>query len=898
MVGIRTLFAVGGMALWLSSATLSYAAQDRPPALSGYLPRIAYDPAVPTPRTLLGHEVGEWHVRHDQLVRYMEVLASASSRVRLEVQGTTHEGRPLVLLTITSPENQDRLEDIRRAHLERLERRLPPPPGEGAPAVVWLGYSIHGDEASGSNAALLVAYHLAAAQDPAVERLLEETVVLLDPSLNPDGLGRFAQWANSHRGAQPAASVEHREHHQVWPGGRTNHYWFDLNRDWLLLQHPESQARMKTFQSWRPHLSGDFHEMGGDATYFFQPGVPRRMNPLIPAENLELTRRVAAFHARSFDRRGVAYFTEEQFDDFYPGKGSTYPDLNGTIGILFEQASARGHRQDTAHGLLTFEQAIHHHFLTSLSMLEAAQELRRDLETYQEGFATDALAAAKQDPVAGWVFRFPGDHHRRYVLLDLLLRHHLVVRPLTADLTLGARRFGALDSYFVPSDQPGYRLAKTIFETRTDFAVSTFYDVSTWNFGYAFGAQWAPVPRKQAPRTGPKVETAVPYRGRVLGRGSYAFAVQGSAYYSHRLLDRALEAGYPARVATRPFEAKVGGESVRFEPGSLVFPTGSGISPDPLKTLLRQLAAETGMDVFALSSGLTPRGSDLGSPHLKPVKRPRPLLVVGDGISPYDVGSVWYLLDFRFRLEIPLVEKRRLPKMDLRTFTHLILVPGDYKSLEGKPAEALRRWIQDGGTVIATQGAADWAAKHLLRDPEEAEVADPGRSAAVLAVSKSVPSPGDEVSTKPEVPRRVYGEFEKEKQAQRISGAIFEAELDRTHPLAFGFTEDRVALFRNTAKVLEASSNPYENPIVFTDKPLLAGYASPENLKKLAGSAAVVTTRMGRGSIIRIGCDPSFRGFWYGTDRLLLNALFFSSAIEETPPPEKWNGERGSSVVD
>ena len=891
----RSFFFLCTAVLFLVPGDSRTAAQDRPPALAGYLPaRIAYDPAVPTPRTILGHEVGEWHVRHDQLVRYMEILASASPRVRLEVQGATHEGRPLILVTITSAQNQGRLEDLRRAHLDRLDRPTPPAPAADAPAVLWLGYSIHGDEASGSNASLLVAYHLAAAQDPGVEKLLQETIVLIDPSLNPDGLGRFAQWANGHRGAQPAAAVDHREHQQVWPGGRTNHYWFDLNRDWLLLQHPESQARMKTFQSWRPHLSGDFHEMGSDSTYFFQPGVPQRVNPLIPTENQELTWKIAEFHARSFDRHGVAYFTEEQFDDFYPGKGSTYPDLAGTVGILFEQASARGHRRDTINGLLTFPEAVHHHFLTSLSMLEAVHELRGELQAYQLGFAAEALAMASKDPVGGWVFRFPGDRNRRDLFLRLLLRHHLEVRPLAQDLTLGNESYGAGDSFFVPSDQPRYRLAKALFEVRTEFASSTFYDVSTWNFGHAFGAHWAAVPRKATPRLGDALETAPAYQGKILGKGTYAYAIHGSSYYAHRLLDRVLEAGHPARLATTPFEAVVSGEKVRFEAGSLVFPAKPGYGGDQLKALLRQVAAEEGTDVFALATGLTLQGHDLGSSSLKPVQRPRPFLVVGDGISAYDVGSVWHLLDFRFRLEVPLVDKRRVGRMDLTPFTHMILVPGDYEDLEGEPAAALRRWIRSGGTVIATKAATDWAAEHPLAEPGEGG----GEAEAGTAPKEADKAPPGAAAQGTEVPRRTYGEFVKDRQAQRVSGAIFAVEADRTHPLAFGFSRDQIAVFRNTAKVLEASSNPYENPIVFRTEPLLSGYSSKENLEKLAGSAAAVTSRKGRGAVIRLGFDPSFRGFWYGTDRFYLNSLFFSSAIRETPPPEKWHRERNSSLVD
>ena len=397
------------------------------------LPAARYDPAVPRPADVLGWEVGEWHVRHDQLVAYLQAVAAASPRARFEVQGYTYEQRPLPLLILSSPENLARLDDVRRRHLAISE---PPYRGDDLdeqPVVVWLGYSIHGNEASGSNAALLVAYHLAAALDGdaggGVDELLRHTIVLLDPSLNPDGLGRFAEWANMHRGEVPLGDRDNREHDEAWPGGRTNHYWFDLNRDWLPAQHPETRARLATMRRWRPNLLADFHEMGSDGTYFFQPGVPSRQNPLTPAANLELTRRIARYHADAFDAAGRLYYTEETFDDFYYGKGSTYPDVQGAVGILFEQASARGQLVDTDNGPLSFRQAIRGHVLTSFSTLRAAHDLRGDLLAYQASFFRDAAAAARSGAVA-YLVADGGDPMRAWQLLELLAAHGIEVREL------------------------------------------------------------------------------------------------------------------------------------------------------------------------------------------------------------------------------------------------------------------------------------------------------------------------------------------------------------------------------------------------------------------------------------------------------------------------------------
>ena len=331
--------------------------------LSYYLPKgVKYDPAIPKPKDALGWGVGEWHVRHDQLVAYLKRVSAASDRMQIKVIGHTHEQRELLLLTVSSPANLARLEKIRKEHLKLSLPGSKPQPADEQPLVLYMGYNVHGDESSAGNSALLVAYHLAAAQGPEIDRLLANSVILLDPCLNPDGLNRFAQWANSHRGKNPVGDVNHREHHAVWPAGRGNHYWFDLNRDWLLLQHPESRARIKVFHEWRPNVHTDFHEMGGHSTYFFQPGVPERKNPLTPLENVRLTEVIAGYHAKALDAIGSLYYTEERFDDYYYGKGSTYPDIHGALGILFEQASSRGHLRESPHGEFNFAFTIRNQF--------------------------------------------------------------------------------------------------------------------------------------------------------------------------------------------------------------------------------------------------------------------------------------------------------------------------------------------------------------------------------------------------------------------------------------------------------------------------------------------------------------------------------------------------------
>ncbi|HUO86889.1 MAG TPA: M14 metallopeptidase family protein, partial [Thermoanaerobaculia bacterium] len=644
----------------------------------------SYDPAVPTPAEVLGFEIGSRHLRHDELVDYLRRLAAASDRVEIEEQGRTHEGRPQILLTITSPTNLARREEIRRRHLALSEPPWDLPADrelEGMPVVVWLGYSIHGDEASGTNASLLVAYHLAAAQGAGVEGMLERAVVLLDPSLNPDGLARFAHWVAIHRGRVEVDDPAHREHLQGWPSARTNHYWFDLNRDWLLVQHPESRARVATLQRWRPNLVADFHEMGTDSTFFFQPGVPSRQNPLTPSRNLELTREIARFHADAFDRAGRLYYSEETFDDFYYGKGSTYPDVQGAVGILFEQASSRGIRQRSDDGVLTFADSVANQVRASFSTLAASAAKRLDLLAWQRDFYRQTTAAAAAGPVGGWIVGSGGDPARAGELVSILDAHGIAVHRLARDTSAGGRTFHAGEAFVVPAAQRQARLAEALFERRTEFADEVFYDVSAWTLPLAFGLPWAEVARgRWSPAlVGEPVGAAdaeLP-AGRAPAAGaSYAWVFDWQPRWAPRALQRLLDAGVEVRIATRPFRAATDAGSRSFGFGAVVVPAAQEVSGQVIGELVAELAREDGIDVWALASGLTSEGIDLGSPSMRRVTAPRALLVVGHHVVQYAAGEIWHLLDHRYGLPLSLVDRHRLGSVDLADYTHVLLVDG------------------------------------------------------------------------------------------------------------------------------------------------------------------------------------------------------------------------------
>ena len=843
--------------------------------LSYYLLRdLEYDGEVPTPSSVLGYELGDWHVRHDQLVRYFEVLAESSDRVQLELIGTTYEQRPLLVATISSPENLSRLEEIRAQHLRLSDPNETLPDVSRMPAVVYLGYSVHGNESSGSNAALAVAYLLAAGRGPQVDDLLRNTVILLDPSLNPDGLSRFAHWANMHKGENLVADPRNREHNEGWPNGRTNHYWFDLNRDWLLLQHPESRARIEVFHRWKPNILCDYHEMGSNSTFFFQPGVPSRRNPITPEKNVELTSRIARYHANALDALGSIYFTEERFDDYYYGKGSTYPDANGGIGILFEQASARGHRMETQNGTLTFPFTIRNQCVTSYSTLQAALEMREDLLRYQHQFYREAVQEAKRDPIKGCVFGDAKNLGASLELVSILRRHGIDVRELARTHRQEDLTFEPGSAFVVPLGQPQYRLARSMLELRTSFPDSIFYDVSTWNFPLAFDVPFTLLRNLPRGLMGDSVTDVSFPAAEPLPEDprTVAYAFKWNEYYSARVLFRLLDRNVRARVATKPFTASTHRGEVAFDPGTVIVPMGiQERDAGMIRRLLDEASAEDGVDAYSIKGGLTPQGIDMGSPSLRVLEKPVPALLCGSGVSTYESGELWHLLDQRFDVPVTLLELSQVGRADLEEYTHLIMVNGSYGRLSEGDVESIKEWVRNGGVLVATKGATEWVASQELMPVLFRNEPDSGQSEE----DKEMEAPSPK-------PRRDYAQAESIEDAQRISGAIFAADVDLTHPLGYGFTDSQLPVFRNGRRFIEPASNPYGTVVRYEAKPLLSGYVTEGDLARAGGSASVIAQRVGRGTVVLMAEDPSFRAIWYGTSRLFLNALFFGNVISRT----------------
>ncbi len=822
-----------------------------------FLPDIDYDPAIPSPETYFGFQIGERHISHDQQLAYLRALAAVSPRLTLTQYAATYEQRPLIYLTITSEDNHRNLESIREQHL-----RLSDPDRsaeitiERQPLVLYQGFSIHGNEPSGGNAAPLVAYYLTAGRSPEVEQLLREVVILLDPCFNPDGFQRFSSWVNSNRNKNLATNPVDREFDEPWPGGRTNHYWFDLNRDWLLQQHPESRGRVELFHDWKPNILTDHHEMGSNSTFFFMPGEPTRTHPLTPPKNQELTARIGRYHAEALDAIGSLYYSGEGYDDFYYGKGSTYPDANGGVGILFEQASSRGHARQTDNGLLTFPFTIRNQVATALSTQRAAVGLRTELLEYQRQFYQEARRAAAADATRAFVFGEPYDQGRLQAFLEVLRRHQLDIFHLARQLKSNGHTFEPESSYVVPLEQDQYRMARAIFDTMVTFEDSIFYDISSWTLPLAFNIPYAALNGTAFSSEllgNPVAGLGRPAIAATASYSDYAYCFNWDEYYAPRALNYLQQQGLRAKVATKPFT--LAGQS--FSYGAIMVPVaGQGKSGEEIHQLVQIAGRATGLPIYGASTGFTEEGIDLGSRDFELVEQPKVLLLTGEGVSSYEAGEVWHLLDQRYDMVVTKADITSLRASDLHDFNVLVMVNGNYSELSNGTVAGIKDWVANGGTLVATRNAVRW-------------VKDKGLGYVTFREEEKMEDPG----------RRPYGKLREDNAAGLIGGAIFSAQLDLSHPLAYGYRRAELPVFRNSTLFLEPAKNPYATPLIYDAEPLLSGYISDKNTRLLAGSAAAVVTGSGRGKVICLTDNPNFRAFWYGTNKIFANAVFFGRLI-------------------
>ena len=801
-----------------------------------------FNESIPTPESVIGHQVGKWHVTHDKLIQYMEVLAKSSDRITIENRGFTYEDRPLILLTITSKENHQNIDKIKKEHKEISDGNKMDD-YKDLPVIIYQGFSIHGNEASGSNASLLLAYYLAASKSDFVNDLLENSVILLDPSFNPDGLQRFAYWANTNRNMNLNPDPNDREYNEVWPGGRTNHYWFDMNRDWLPVQLPESRARIKSYNEWLPNILTDHHEMGTNATFFFQPGIPSRTHPLTPMLNQELTKRIADFHVKEFNAIGSLYYSEESFDDFYYGKGSTFPDINGGVGILFEQASSRGHIQESANGILTFPFTIKNQFTAAISTLKAGLNLREDLIEYQFNFYKDSREESSKLKNKGIIFGDSKDRGKTMYLAEILDRHEIEFYHINKDLKHKGKLYKKNNAFIIPRNQKKSKLINAMFESRTKFKDSLFYDVSAWTFPLAFNLDYdMNIDMNNAGEVG-DYKILNQKIGGVTKKTNYAYLMEWHEYNTPNVLDDILSNNMIAKVALKKFKI----EGKTFDYGTILIPVFNKEIENTYK-FLDKIAKDNDITIHGVDTGMS-EGIDLGSNNFRRINKKKIALLVGDGISAYDAGEIWHLFDTRYNINVTKLDVRNLSSADISKYTTIIMP--NSKGLNIKNSSKIKKWIEDGGTLVAYKNSIKWIERNEL----------------VKYNFKETDRTAENINF--EEKRNYFG-------AQAIGGAIFNAKIDRTHPINFGFKNSSISLFRNSTIFIEADKDSYNNPIIYSDSPLLSGYVSKENLDNLKSTVPLKIDKVNKGRIISITDNTNFRAFWYGTNKLLVNAIYFS----------------------
>jgi hypothetical protein len=823
-----------------------------------FLPKISYDKTIPTPREYFGFEIGEWHLDPGQVRQYMLLLSQYSDRIEYYEYAKSHENKPLYVLMISKPEHIKNKESIRVQHRQMAHQpeSFKKIPGE-LPAVLYQGYTIHGNEPSGMNAAVLVAYYLAAGEDNQVAETLDNIFILLDPCLNPDGATRFATWVNSQKHQTLVSDPADREFNEVWPGGRFNHYWFDMNRDWLPVVQPESKGRIRLFQEWRPNVLTDHHEMGTNATFFFQPGIPGGTNPNTPAINQLLTEEMGNYHAAALDSIGSRYYTKASFDDFYYGKGSTYPDAQGAVGILFEQASSRGHIQESINGPLSFPFTIRNQVVTSLSTHRAIVNMKTKLMEYKRDFNKTAIEYLSKKSVSAYIFT-DDDQFRINKFLELLLSHEIEVYLSDRDFNIRNMYFPKSKSYIVPVNQKQPVLATTMFENVTEFIDSSFYDVSGWTVAAAYNLKYAAI-EGTAPALKLKLSAAAFPEGQISGNKSmnYAYIADAKQHNIHRFIYELQNSGISCHTVLNQIELNTGLQKDKFSQGSVIIHTESQKTDKELlhKTILTA-ALNAGISVHSLDSGNGTADVALGHPDIVPLDQPAVAFITGQGISPQSSGEIWHHTDLNLKIPASKLEISRIRQTNLNRYNTIVLPDGTYNSLGDAEVSKLKDWVSAGNVLICIGRSVSWAVNAKLIQLNELKLA-----------------PEDNQKSE------IYEAFAKRRSAEVLGGSVFLADIDVTHPLFYGYNSNQIALMHSGTKFFETTANKYATPASYSKNYLLSGYVPRQLKDRISGKAVVTVHQLGGGKIVAFQDNPLFRGYWLGTEKVFNNALFFTKAI-------------------
>ena len=850
---------------------LSASAQDE-----DLFPGGTYDPEIPTPRKILGHRFGALHTFHWEMERFLEAVDGASGRVEVRSYGKTYQNRKLYTVIISDPSNMARLEEIRKTNLRLTDPRSITESeveeiAASMPSIVWLGYNIHGNEASAMEAAIRTIYQLAAGTDQTTMNILKNIVCIIDPVQNPDGHDRFVHGVRSVVTLKSHPKPEDAEHARSWPGGRTNHYLFDLNRDFFLKTQIESQARARVYHEWMPHVFADLHEMGSNATYFFSPPMPP-YNAFVIPELMKWWNLIADANARAFDQFGWGYYTKESFDSFYPGYGTSYPSINGAVGMTYEQASARGVSIERRDGtILTLREAAWHHFTTSMATLRIVAERRTERIRDFHAFFVTALDQARKDTMKEILLDPRNDPQIAAKLVRNLLSEGVEILRAeqsfsnpgaTSYLTKQTRsmRFPR-GTYLIRLNQPQKILIKTLLAPENplddDFIAeqrkrlenrerTQFYDVTAWSMPLTYGidAYWSTVPSRV---DAPQVSNVPDFSGSVPNAPAHqAYLIPFGTLAASKLLIRLQADGFRVRIARKPFTLA----GTDWPEGTLVVRVNR--NPDTLHERVETLAETFGVNITAVHHGLAEAGIDLASNSIEPLLEPRIALLTDSPVSTYGYGVIHYLFERVFKLNFTRLNGR--DATDLNDYNLLIMPSGNYDGVfSGSKLRMLQNWIRAGGTVIALDGAAAWIQKDTLRLSE-----------ATLLNDEDDPD-----------------DPEKKIRIKQTPGAICRINLDERSFLSYGCPANLAVLVRSDRIFLPFKEETRRNVgrFVFGESLRLSGFIWPETEKHLAGKGYLFVESYGRGKLILFAEDPNFRASYDGLNKLFLNAILLGPSL-------------------
>lgn len=793
--------------------------------------------SIQSPEEFLGYKTGTEFTRHHQVVDYFNHLAENSPNLTYSPYGKTNERRTLSYAVVSSEENLSNIEDIRTNHLKQTG--IIKGDATSEIAIVWLSYNVHGNEASSTEAAMVTAHELVTNR----KDVLKNTVVIIDPNVNPDGRDRYVNWYNQVKATPYSPYQDAVEHNEPWPGGRPNHYLYDLNRDWMWATQVETQQRLKLYNQWMPHVHVDFHEQGINSPYYFAPAA-EPFHKVITDFQKEFQTTIGKNNAKAFDENSWAYFTRERFDLFYPSYGDTYPTYNGAIGMTYEQA---GHGRaglgiNTDEGYeLTLIDRVQHHVTSGLSTIKTSSEHATKLNSEFKNYF-------KHSPDFDY-YVLAGDKQKLKVLSQLFDKHEYKYEYSDSKSLKGKNiysdsktSFEAENALVLPANQPKAKMLKVLFEADPELSTPLTYDITSWNLGLGHGVDVYAVSGK----VNTKNKTEI-YKEQEVKAATVGYISPWKSKVHAQFLAQLLEHKIDVRATTKPFKI----EEKSYDRGSLVI-TKTNNKQSHFDSLVVAIANEFQIELTPTKTGFSDSGTDFGSPDIKKIHPQRIAVLRGKGTSSLSYGSLWYFFEQELKYPIISISTDNFSSIDLKNYDVLILPSGSYSSImNAKTLESLATWIKGGGKVIAIGSALSTF---------------DGKKEFGLEKVKTEKDSTD-VNLIP------FADREKERTKDNITGAIYKVKVDNTHPLGFGY-DDTYTSLKTSSGAYQYLKKGYNVAYLEDSSKRLSGFAGEKASKEISNSLVFGEQRLGRGSIIYMVDDVMFRSFWENGKLFFVNALF------------------------